>query len=146
MQQSSMPYGDYTVTSVKEKMDVVAIHQWLSSESYWAKNIPFETVQTAFEHSFTVGVLLHDKQIGYARLITDYATFAYLADVYVLAQYRGQGLSKAMLEFMLAQQWTTRLRKIALATLDAHALYSQFGFTTLAMPERMMERIGITSY
>ncbi len=146
MEESSIVYGAYMITSVKSKLDIVAIHHWLAHESYWAKNIPFEIVRTAFEHSFTVGVLLGDQQVGYARLITDYATFAYLADVFVVAEHRGKGLSKAMMEFMFAQNWIAPLRRILLATLDAHGLYAQFGFSDLALPERMMERIGITSY
>ncbi len=89
---------------------------------------------------------MENKQVGYARLITDYATFAYLADVFVVAEHRGKGLSKAMMEFMFAQNWVAPLRRILLATLDAHALYAQFGFSAIALPERMMERKGITSY
>lgn len=127
-------------------MDVSAIHHWLSTESYWAKGIPFETVRTAFEHSYAAGVLLDGRQLAYARFVTDYATFAYLADVFVIREYRGRGLSKSLIRFMLDADWITGLRKISLATLDAHDLYRQFGFTPVALPERLMERAGTKSY
>jgi GNAT superfamily N-acetyltransferase len=142
----TIQHNEFIITSDKGLMDLQAIHQWLSLESYWAKNIPFETVKTAFENSYTAGILHNGQQVAYARFITDYATFAYLADVYVLAHYRGSGLSKRLIAFMLDQEWTTGLRKIALATLDAHGLYRKFGFTAVALPERMMERAGITDY
>lgn len=122
-----------------ENMDVTAIHHYLSLESYWAKGIPFETVKTALEHSFCIGIFEGEQQVGFARLITDYATFAYLADVYVLAAYRGNGLSKMMMNYLLELDFASGLRRILLATLDAHSLYRQFGFQPPANPERFLE-------
>ena len=142
----TMSSGAFTITSDKALLDPVAVHKWLSEESYWATNIPFDIVKTAFENSYTAGVLHDGQQVAYARFITDYATFAYLADVYVIAAYRGQGLSKQLIRFMLDQPWVDRLRKISLATLDAHGLYRQFGFGPVALPERLMERAGTIKY
>jgi GNAT superfamily N-acetyltransferase len=146
MKPVTIQHGEFIISSDKQLMDVGAIHHWLSNESYWAKGIPFHTVQQAFEHSYTAGILRDGKQVAYARFITDYATFAYLADVYVLPEFRGRGLSKALIGFMLDDSWIPGLRRISLATLDAHDLYRQFGFTPIALPERLMERVGITQY
>lgn len=115
------------------------IHRWLSREAYWCKDIPFNVVQTAFDHSFCIGVLHEGKQIAYGRLITDYATFAYLADVYVEEKHQGKGLGKKMMELLLDADWVKGLRRLMLATLDAHGLYEQYGFTQTAFPERFME-------
>ena len=129
----------YLITSDKTKMHVEQIHRWLSTQAYWCLNVPLETVQTAFDHSFCIGVLLDNEQVGFARLVTDYATFGYLADVYVTEPHRGKGLSKKMMEVLMNIEWVCKLRRISLATRDAHELYKQFGFTPLFQPERMME-------
>jgi len=139
MEPITIQYLDYTVTTDKTFLQPEEIHRWLSTESYWSKNIPFELVKLAFDNSYCVGVLHEARQIGYARLITDYTTFAYLADVYVEAEHRGKGLSKRMMELILGQDWVKRLRRLMLATLDAHDLYKQFGFVQPAFPERFME-------
>ncbi len=120
-------------------MDEIAIHKWLSGSSYWAKGIPFEKVKTSFDHSFCIAALMNGEQIGYGRLITDYATFAYLADVYVLDGHRGKGISKQMMKLLFEQDWVKGLRRIMLATSDAHGLYLQIGFTSLGHPEKLME-------
>lgn len=132
-------YEGYTITTDKSKMQVAAIHKWLSEESYWVKGIPFDKVQEGFNNSFCIGVLKDNEQVGYARLITDYATIAYLADVYILDEHRGKGLSKKMLDTLLNINWVKDLRKILLGTLDAHSLYTRYGFETLAQPDRWME-------
>ena len=90
---------NYSIKTGYNNMDIQAIHQFLCMESYWAKGISKELVEKALQHSFCVGVFLADKQIGFARLITDYTTFAYLADVYILEQHRGEGLSKKLATF-----------------------------------------------
>jgi GNAT superfamily N-acetyltransferase len=120
-------------------MDIPAIHHFLSNDSYWANGIPLETVTTSVKNSFCVGVFDANRQIGFARLITDYATFAYLADVYVLEEYRGKGLSKMLMKYIIDQPWTKGLRRIMLATSDAHTLYKQYGFQPPANPETLME-------
>lgn len=135
----NIEFNGYLITTNKEAMQPASIHRWLSQEAYWCKNIPFETVKTAFDHSFCIGILKDDQQIGYARLITDYAVFAYLADVYVEPAHRGIGLSKKMMEILINLDWVKKLRGIKLATQDAHSLYKQFGFGPLAHPETMME-------
>lgn len=132
--------NDYLITTDRSLMDVTAIHEWLSTHSYWSKGIAFETVKAAFEHSFVIGVLLEGKQVGYARLVTDYVIFGYLADVYILEAHRGKGLSKEMLRQLFELDWVKNLRRIMLGTADAHALYEQFGFTAPRQPQRWMEK------
>lgn len=139
MINTSLEYNGYLITTDKSLLKPEQIHNWLANESYWAQQIAFETVKTAFDHSFTIGILKGDEQVGYARLITDYAVFAYLADVFVKESHRGQGLSKKMLEFILGLDWVKNLRRIMLATMDAHGLYEQFGFTEPKFPKRLME-------
>lgn len=132
MEKFKIKYGS-------ENMDMYAVHKFLNQESYWAKGIPLETVRTALQNSFCAGIFLIDRQVAFARLITDYATFAYLADVYVLDEYRGKGLSKILVSYILTQDFATGLRRILLATADAHSLYEQFGFTPPADPATLME-------
>jgi GNAT superfamily N-acetyltransferase len=139
MQPIELVHNEYLITTDKNKLSVPAIHRWLSEESYWSKGIGYETVQAAFEHSFCIGILHRQAQIGYARLITDYALFAYLADVYVAAAHRNQGLSTRMLQVLLHIDWVQNLQKIMLATRDAHQLYRKYGFSELKFPARMME-------
>ncbi len=129
----------YIVTTGSELMQQERIHAWLHEHSYWAKGIPLETVRTMIEHSFCVGVFYEDVQIGFARFVTDYAVFAYLADVYVEEAHRGKGLSKRMMDVLMGQSWIPGLRRIILGTLDAHGLYRQYGFADLHAPDRMME-------
>lgn len=135
----NIEHNGYTITTDKSKMDVKAIHQWLSEESYWVKGIPFEKVKGGFDNSFCIGILKDGEQVGYARLITDYYTIAYLADVYVTEGHRGKGLSKKMLDILLAIDWVKDLRKMILGTLDAHNLYTRYGFEVIAEPEKWME-------
>lgn len=146
MQQIDFQYGDYHITSNKALLQPEVVHQWLSTKSYWSPGIPFETVMTASEHSFCVGVLYNGRQIGYARLITDYAVFAYLADVYVEEEHRGKAISKKMLEAMVGLDWVKGIRRLLLATRDAHTLYAQYGFTALANPDRLMEIVRPNIY
>lgn len=129
----------YTITTDKEKMVIEDIHRWLSEEAYWSKGIPFGVVKVAFDNSFCVGVLYEGHQVGYARLVTDYATFAYLADVFVEEAHRGKGLSTAMLDVLLGMPWVKGLRRAMLATIHAHGLYEKYGFGACRYPERLME-------
>lgn len=134
-----MGIRQYEIRTGFENMDVKAVRRFLSSESYWAKGIPFETVEKSLENSFCVGIFTENEQAGFARLVTDYATFAYLADVYVMKNHRGKGLSKLMMDFIMNLDFMEGLRRILLATLDAHLLYKQFGFNVIQSPERFME-------
>ncbi|TCD00676.1 N-acetyltransferase [Pedobacter frigidisoli] len=115
-----------------------AIHRYLSEESYWAKNIPLETVNRAIDNSLCFGVYKDLQQIGFARWVTDAATFAWLCDVYIEEEFRGLGLSKKLMSFMIFHPNLQGLRRYQLATLDAHSLYEQFGFTVIQNPERQM--------
>ena len=139
MDSINITWNGYLITTDKSKLQPEAIHKWLSEESYWAKHIPYDLVKRAFDHSYCIGILKDNEQVGYARLITDYASFAYLADVYVTAPHRGQGLSKQMMQALFDQEWTKQLRSILLATKEAHGLYTQFGFHAPKYPERMMQ-------
>ncbi|MEP6677647.1 MAG: GNAT family N-acetyltransferase [Ferruginibacter sp.] len=138
--------NDFIISSDKSKLNVDVIHNYLSKESYWAKNIPLTTVQKSIEHSFCFGLYEKEKQIGFARLVTDHATFAYLADVFILASFRGKGLSKWMMEFIIKNPELQNLRRWMLATKDAHGLYAQFGFVPCDKPERLMQLLNPDVY
>jgi len=128
----------YIISSNIEDMDLVVIHEYIS-RSYWAKGIPFETLKRSVENSLCFGVFLSSgEQVGFARVITDKATFAYLADVFILEEHRGKGLSKWLMVEILEDSNLQRLRRIVLATRDAHGLYRKFGFTPLTSPDTFM--------
>ena len=129
----------YKVTGNLEEMDLALIHQFISN-SYWSKNIPLGTFEKALSNSLCFGIFSSDGiQVGFARMITDKATYAYLADVFILDEHRGQGLSKILIKEILAHPELQGLRRIVLATRDAHGLYEQFGFKALANPTIFME-------
>ncbi len=130
--------GDYIVSADRTRLDIDTIHAFLT-RSYWAEGISHESVTAAIERSLAFGLYHHDTQVGFARAITDSVTFAYLADVYVEEAHRGQGLSKLLLEAVLAHPRLQRLRRWMLGTRDAHGLYEQFGFIPLDEPQRWME-------
>ena len=119
-------------------MDIETIHNYLR-ESYWAKGIPRPIVEKAVSNSLCFGLFHYSKQVGFGRAVTDYATFAYLADVFVLPPYRGRGLGKWLVSCILAHPELQGLRRWMLATLDAHGLYEQNGFVALQKPQRFME-------
>ncbi len=121
-------------------LNIEIIHQYLSRESYWALHIPLSVVQQSIEHSICFGLYTQDQQIGFARVITDQATFAYLADVFVLPEWRGKGLSKWMMAFITGHPQLQGLRSWMLVTTDAQGLYEQYGFTVHPYPERVMRR------
>ena len=122
----------------KNLVDVQAVHQYLSEESYWAKNIPFETVKRSIENSLCFGIYKDGEQAGFSRWVTDKATFAYLCDVYVKTEFRGLGLSKKLMSLMMFHPDLQGLRRYHLVTLDAHGLYEQFGFKAITHVERQM--------
>lgn len=129
----------YEVSTDPARLDVNAIHAFLST-TYWSPGIPLELVHRAVANSVCVGAYESNTQVGFARVVTDKATFAYLADVYVLEAHRGKGLSKAMVSALLELRDLQGLRRTLLVTRDAHGLYASFGFTPLASPSRFMER------
>lgn len=135
-----------SVTSDRSRMDIDAIHAFLSQEAYWSKNIPREIVERAIAHSLCFGAFDDDAQVGFARVITDYATFAYIADVFVLESHRGRGIGKAIMNAIAQHPELQGLRRWHLVTRDAHALYAQFGFEPVDAPERHMMKVVPNAY
>jgi GNAT superfamily N-acetyltransferase len=127
------------------RLDLDVIHGFLS-QAYWCEDIPRPTLERAIRNSLCFGVYADGRQVGFARVITDRATFAYLADVFILESHRRRGLSKHIMEFIMAHPDLQGLRRWSLATRDAHCLYSEFGFTPLRTPERHMEIIDLEIY
>lgn len=132
-----LPEG-YAISSDPRQLDLEVIHGFIS-QSYWAKAIPKPLVERMVQHSLCFGAYYHGAQVGFARIISDYTTFAYLADVFVLPEHRGKGLSKALVATIVAHPDLQGLRRWMLVTLDAQGLYEQFGFKPVATPERHME-------
>ena len=128
----------YDISTDPSRLQLDAIHAWLT-RSYWSPGIPKDVVARGIANSLCFGIHLGESQVGFARVVTDKASFAYLADVYVLEEHRGQGLSKRLVGEILAHPDLQGLRRVLLATADAHGLYAQFGFQALAAPDRMME-------
>lgn len=137
--------GEYTVTTDRTRMSLDTIHGFLS-QSYWSPGIPKELVAKAMENSVAFAVLAGAETVGYARVITDRATYGYLADVFVLEEHRGRGLSKFLLECIDQHPDLQGLRRWQLVTRDAHGLYGQFGYVTPKNPERHMERVRANPY
>jgi GNAT superfamily N-acetyltransferase len=137
--------GEFTISTDAARLDFKVIHDFLTT-SYWAAGVPAEVVARSLEHSLPFGVYHRGRQVGFARVITDYATFAYLADVFIIETYRGQGLAKWLIEVIVAHPDLQGLRRWVLATRDAHTLYGKVGFTSVKAPERWMERHDLKVY
>lgn len=133
---------DYLISTDRSRLDVELIHDFLSNTTYWAVGRQLEVVQRSIENSLPFGIYKGNSQVGFARIVTDYATFAWVADVFVLPEHRGRGLSKWLMEIILTHPQLQGFRRWVLATKDAHSLYAQFGFIPLHRPERWMERPG----
>ena len=132
----------YTISTDPTRLDLAVIHGYLSRSSYWGIGRTLETVQRSIEHSLCFAVLAPGgEQVGFARLVTDRATFAWLCDVFILDEHRGRGLSKRLMEAVLAHPDLGALKRIALRTKDAHELYRRYGFTELSQVETWMERL-----
>jgi GNAT superfamily N-acetyltransferase len=131
--------GEFIISTDKSKLDLSVIHDYLSNHAYWSRHIPFETVKKASENSLNFGLFKNGTQIGYARVISDFATIAYLGDVFILPEYRGKGLSKWMMELIMSHPNLQGLRRWILLTRDAHNLYKQYGWEPVAKPEAWME-------
>jgi len=132
--------NEFRFSTDKKLLDINYIHRFLSERSYWAEGIPIDFVRRSIENSLCVGIYQNTKQVGFARLVTDFATFGYLADVFVDETFRGKGLSKQLMEFIFSFEELKFFRRMILATKDAHGLYSRYGFTLLKNPDRFMER------
>lgn len=129
---------DFLITTDKSKIDVSYVHYFLS-DSYWAKNIPVETVQKSIENSLCFSVVYLNHQIGFARVITDEATFAYLTDFFIDENFRGRGLSKWLIEVVLHHPGLQGLKRFLFITEDAHGWYEQFGFEPLKNADHWMQ-------
>ena len=130
--------GEFSISTDRERLNLNVVHGFLTS-CYWAKGIPREVVARSIAHSLCFGIYEGDAQVGFARVVSDFATMAYLGDVFVLESHRGRGLSKWLLECIAQHPALLNLRRWILLTRDAHELYSQFGFAPLKAPERYME-------
>ncbi len=131
--------GEYLFSSDHEKLDLKFVHQWLAAESYWCKDIPFEVVQRMVEHSLCFGVYHESEgQVGFGRVVTDYTTFAWLTDVFIIDAYRGKGLSVILMEVILDHPELKILRRWLLGTDHAHGLYRKFGFEDLDHAENFL--------
>ena len=131
--------GDLLISTDKSLLEHALIHQFLSERSYWAKGIPIETMNRSIEHSLCFGVYRAGKQVGFARVVTDCATFAWLADVFIVESERGQGVGQKLISAILAHPQLQGLRRFMLGTRDAHGLYARYGFAPLEYVERFMQ-------
>ena len=132
--------GDYSISTDRALLDLDLIHDYLSNESYWAKGRSRETIRRSIENSLSFGLYNGAEQVGFARVITDFATFAWIADVFVLEEARGKGLATWLMEVIAAHPELQGLRRWNLVTRDAHGLYRKTGFVAPAAPESYMER------
>lgn len=130
---------EFEISNDKSRLDLDVIHRFLSEKSYWANKRSIEQTKIAIQNSICFGVYQGERQIGFARVVSDKATFAYIGDVFILDEFRGRGLSKKLMAAMLEHPELQGLRRWVLATKDAHGLYEQFGFSVLKFPERWME-------
>ncbi|HET8899852.1 MAG TPA: GNAT family N-acetyltransferase [Rhodanobacteraceae bacterium] len=138
--------GGLQISTDKDRLDLELIHRFLSTEAYWSRGIPRATVERAINGSLCFGGYLDGRQVAFARVVTDGATFGYLADVFVLPECRGQGHSKALMAELMAHPQLQGLRRFSLATSDAHGLYAGFGFATPAKPQSLMEKLDSDVY
>jgi GNAT superfamily N-acetyltransferase len=130
----------YSISTDRSRLNIDLIHDFLSNTSYWAIGRKRDVVERSIDNSLSFGVYQGNDQVGFARVVTDYATFAWIADVFVVPEHRGHGLSKWLMDVMLSHSRLQGFRRWVLATKDAHALYERYGFIPLHRPERWMER------
>ena len=128
------------ISTDQEKLDIDLIHRYLSEEAYWSKGISKDVIIASIRNSLNFGLYVEGQQVGYARVISDYATIAYLGDVFVLPAYRGRGFSKRLMEEVMSHPKLQGLRRWILLTRDAHDLYRQFGWNSIEKPDRWMEK------
>ena len=138
-----MPEAEFTISTDKTRLNIALIHEYLSQRSYWARGRSLEVVRKSIEQSLCFGLYHGDEQVGFARVVTDGATFAWLCDVFVLETMRGRGLGKLLVQAVVEHPELQGLRRFMLATQDAHELYRRYGgFTALQWPDRWMERFS----
>ena len=138
--------GEFTISTDRNRLQIDRIHKYLSEESYWARERTREQTERAIKNSLPFGVYKGENQIGFARVVTDFATFAYLGDVFILNGFRGKGLSKWLMDVIVSHPDLQGFRRWILATKDAHTLYEKFGFSGLRFPERWMEKTAPNAY
>lgn len=134
------------ISTDRDRLDVDLIHRFLSEQSHWARGIPRETVERSIAGSLCFGAYLNGRQVGFARVISDFATFGWLVDVFVLPERRGQGIGKRLVDAVVAHPDLQGLRRFGLTTADAHGLYARYGFANPRWPERFMERFDPELY
>jgi GNAT superfamily N-acetyltransferase len=137
---STWQHGDYEISTDRSRLNLELIYDFLSNHSYWATSRAREVVARSIQNSLPFGIYKGNDQVGFARIVTDYATFAWVADVFVLPEHRGRGLSKWLMEVIISHPELQGFRRWVLSTKDAHGLYERFGFMKLYRPERWMER------
>ncbi len=138
--------GEFVIDTDKDALQIEVIQSFLAEESYWARDRTIDQTRKAIQNSICFGVYAGQRQIGFARVVSDLATFAYLGDVFVLKEFRGQGLSKWLMEAVVSHPDLQGLRRWVLATKDAHGLYEQYEFAPLKFPGRWMERTAPDAY
>jgi GNAT superfamily N-acetyltransferase len=139
-------HEDVLISDDRALLDRPLVHRFLSERTYWSPGVPREIVERSIDHSLCFGVYRAGRQIGFARAVTDFATFAWLADVFILEEERGKGLSKKLVAAIQAHPQLQSLRRFMLGTRDAHGLYAQFGFEPVKYPERFMEIARANAY
>jgi GNAT superfamily N-acetyltransferase len=138
--------GDVVISDDKARLNMAVIHAFLSQRSYWAKGVPIEIVERSVRNSLCLGMFKAGRQIDFARVVTDFATFAWLADVFIVEEVRGSGFGKKLVAAVIGHPELQGLRRFMLGTRDAHTLYKQYGFAPLEFPERFMEFRPGSSY
>ena len=144
--QTEPRYGEFFISTDRNRLQIDVVHKYLSEESYWAAERTKEQTERAIKNSLPFGVYKGENQVGFARVVTDYATFAYLGDVFILPQFQGSGLGKFLMETIIEHPDLQNFRRWILATKDAHALYEKFEFSALRHPERWMEKCAPNAY
>ena len=132
--------GEYTISTDNQRLNLAIIHDFISNQSYWGRGRRIQTVRRSLDHSLNFGIFKENRQVGFARVVTDFATFGWIADVFIVEEHRGQGLAKWLMESILSHPQLQGFRRWVLATKDAHELYRKFGFKELRRPERWLER------
>jgi GNAT superfamily N-acetyltransferase len=146
LQPLELTWNGYRISTDPSSLDLKKVHAFLANESYWASGIPMPVFLKSVEKSLCFGVYHEGEQVGFARVISDYATFAYLADVFIVDEHRNQGCGKWLMECILGHPQLQGLRRWMLVTRDAHGLYTQYGFKPLADPDRLMEIADLDVY
>jgi len=138
-----MEKNSFYISTDKSHLDIEVIHHYLNEDSYWAKGRSKETIKRSIQHSLCFGIYDHThQQVGFARVVSDYAVFAWLLDVFVLENHQGKGLGKQLIHAIVTHQDLQGLKRWGLGTKDAHGLYEKFGFKPLSEPDKMMERLS----